>query len=150
MSHVAFFYHIVWRTKCSEMTINPDHERLLYAYIHSMCKARDCKLYRINSMPDHVHMLVSISPKIAISDFMMVIKSETSKWMLSCPDKFPHFRGWGNGYAGFSYSLKDLDMIIAYIKNQKEHHRVKTFKEEYYDFLKENGMDIEHDLFLKD
>ncbi len=150
MSHVAFIYHIVWRTKCSELTISPDNERLLYAYIHSMCKARDCKLYRINSMPDHVHMLVSISPKIAISDFMMVIKSETSKWMLASPDKFPHFRGWGNGYAGFSYSLKDVDSIIAYIKNQKEHHRVKTFKEEYYEFLKENGMDPEHDLFLKD
>ena len=62
----------------------------------------------------------------------------------------PDFRGWGEGYAGFTYSIKEKDRVFRYIKNQKAHHHAKTFGEEYRDFLVENGLNPDEDLFLKD
>ena len=149
MAHISFLYHIVWRTKCSERTIVEAHERDLYAYIMGICNAKKCHLYRINGMPDHIHMLVAVHPQIAVSEFMKVLKGETSKWLKENPD-FPDFRGWGEGYAGFTYSIKEKDTVFQYIKNQKVHHHVKSFAEEYREFLIENGLNPDDDLFLKD
>ncbi|MCQ2271838.1 MAG: IS200/IS605 family transposase [Bacteroidales bacterium] len=144
MSNVSFTYHIIWRTKKSENTINEVHERDLYAYIHGICKAKKCTLYRINSMPDHMHLCLEISPTIAISDFVKLIKQESSKWMKQHKDWFPKFNSWGNGYAGFSYSKKERDKIIAYVKHQKEHHHKKSFQEELEELVKEFGIDAQY------
>jgi len=115
-----------------------------------MCKEKKCHLYRINSMPDHVHMCVEIHPTIAVSEFVRVIKQETSKWMKEHREKFPMYEAWGNGYAGFTYSVKERPAVIEYIKNQKEHHKHKTFREEYEEWLREMGEDPTTDLFFKD
>ena len=77
------------------------------------------------------------------------VKTSTSIW-LKANAHFPDFRGWGREYAGFSYSLRDKNMIIGYIMKQKEHHRKKTFVEEYRAFLKENGATIDERYFLRD
>ncbi len=79
MSHISLTYHIVWRTKFSHHTINVEHERDFYAYVYGFCKRKKCTLYRINSMPDHVHMCLELNPTIALSDFMKTLKQETSK-----------------------------------------------------------------------
>lgn len=101
-------------------------------------------------MPDHVHMCVEVHPTIALSEFMQIIKQETSRWMKSKREWFPYFEAWGNGYAAFSYSAKERPMVIEYIKNQKEHHTKKSFREEYEALLVEFGIDPSKDLFLKD
>lgn len=150
MSHISLTYHVIWRTKRSERTIAEEHERELYAYIHGMCKDKKCHLYRINSMPDHVHMCIEVHPTLALSTFMQVIKQESSRWIEGHKDWFPHFDGWGNGYAAFSYSAKDRPTIIEYIKNQKQHHHKATFREEYETLMREFGLDPEKDMFLKD
>ena len=150
MSHINLTYHIVWRTKSSRGTISERHERELYAYILGICTEKKCHLYRINSMPDHVHMCVEIHPMIAVSEFVRIVKQETSKWIKEKKDYFPIFEGWGNGYAAFTYSVKERPTVIEYIKNQKEHHRHKTFREEYGEWLREMGIDPNEDLFLKD
>ena len=150
MSRISFTYHVIWRTKRSEMTINEEHETELYRYINGICKGKNSKLYRINSMPDHVHMCVAVSPTIAFSEFMQVVKQESSKWMKSHPEWFPKFDSWGEGYAAFSYSVKDRPTIIKYVMNQKAHHKKKTFRKEYEDFLREFGIDPTTDLFLRD
>jgi len=150
MSHINLTYHIVWRTKCSQRTIKEEHERELYAYILGICTEKHCHLYRINSMPDHVHMCVEIHPTIAVSEFMRVVKQETSKWMKEHREKFPFFDGWGNGYAGFTYSAKERPNVIEYIRNQKEHHKHKSFREEIEEWFKEMGEDPTIDLFFRD
>ena len=150
MSHINFTYHIVWRTKGSQNTSNEQHERELYAYILGICKAKKCHLYRINSMPDHIHLCVEVHPTLAVSEFVRVIKQETSKWLKEHHDFFPMFDGWGNGYAGFTYSAKERLAVIEYIKQQKNHHRKRSFREEYEDWLKEMGMDPQSDLFFKE
>lgn len=150
MSHISLTYHIIWRTKYSRPTINEEHERELYAYIYGMCKEKKCHLYRINSMPDHFHMCVEVHPTISLSEFMQVIKQESSRWLHAHPEWFPHFEGWGNGYAAFTYSASDRSTIIKYIMNQKTHHRKSCFSDEYVNILREFGLDPDEDLFLKD
>lgn len=101
-------------------------------------------------MPDHVHMCVEVHPTVALSEFMQVVKQESSKWMSMHKEWFPMFKGWGNGYGAFTYSVKERPRIINYIKGQKEHHRKTSFREEFEGALKEYGMDPSTDLFLSD
>ena len=150
MSHISLTYHIIWRTKRSERTINEEHERELYFYIKGICDKKECHLYRLNSMPDHFHMCIEVTPKISLSDFMQTVKGESSKWIKEHREWFPHFDGWGNGYAAFTYSVKERPTVVEYIRNQKEHHHKTTFREEYEELMREFGLDPEKDLFLKD
>lgn len=150
MSHISLTYHIIWRTKRSEHTINPQYERMLYAYILGICKEKKCHLYRINSMPDHLHMCIEIHPTIAVSSFMQILKQETSRWMTEHHAEFPMFDGWGNGYAAFTYSVKERPTVVEYIKNQKIHHHKTTFRDEYEGLLRQFGIDFDKDMFLKD
>ena len=91
MSHICLTYHIVWRTKYSHRTINEEHERDLFAYIFGFCKKKNCKLHRINSMPDHIHMCVEIHPTISLSEFMKVLKQESSQWLREHKELFRGF-----------------------------------------------------------
>ena len=150
MSHVSLTYHIVWRTERSERTLTEEYERHLYFYILGICKDKQCYLYRINSMPDHIHLCVEVNPSISLSDFVRIVKQESSKWIKENRDWFPRFDGWGNGYAAFTYSGKERTSVIEYIKTQKEHHRVKSFREEYEEWMREMGIDLENDLFFND
>ena len=95
-------------------------------------------------------MLVVIRPDLAVSDFVQVLKTETSKWLKEQRDKYPDFDGWGNGYAAFTYSERDKEMIRLYIMNQKEHHRVHTFRQEYEALLADWGIDPSTDFFFRD
>ena len=149
MSYTTSYYHIVFRTYRSEQTIPIEHERELYAYIHGIVKNLEGQTYRIGGMPDHIHMLVSLPPTMSLSSFVQRVKTDSSKWLKMNPD-FPVFRGWGTGYAAFSYGLKDRGMIIGYIMRQKEHHKRKSFEEEYRAFLEENGIVIDERYFLRD
>ena len=99
-------------------------------------------LYCINGMEEHVHILLSLHPSIALSDFMRDMKAGTSK-MLKRTVGFENFTAWSEGYAALSYSLREKDMIINYIKNQREHHKTLSFKEEYVAFVKEMRLTID-------
>ena len=149
MSYTTSYYHIVFRTYRSEPTIAADHERDLYAYLYGIAKNLRCQTYRIGGMPDHVHLFVSLPPTLPLAEFVQRLKTDSSKWMKANPD-FPHFRGWGHEYAGFSYSLRDKEMIVGYIMRQKEHHWRVSFAEELRAFLEENGIAVDERYFLKD
>ena len=149
MSYTTSYYHIVIRTYRSEPTINEEHERELYAYIYGIAKHLKCQTYRIGGIADHIHMFVSLPSYLSLASFVQRVKTDSSKWLKANPH-FPRFCGWGREYAGFSYSLRDKDMIVGYIKKQKEHHRKKTFAEEHRAFLTENGVSIDERYFLRD
>ena len=149
MSHVSLLYHIIFRTKYSKPSISELNEQKLYAYISGIIKNKKGILFAIGGKLDHIHILVSIPPNIAISDFMKVLKVESSKWIKDS-GYFPSFLGWGSGYAVFSCSNNEKDTIFNYIKNQKEHHKKVLFKDELERFFKENGINIENNLFFKD
>ena len=143
MSYTQLLFHSVIRTYKSENTL-PTDERIKYLYqnIWGIINNKGGKLYRINSMSDHVHILFTMLPTIALSDFMKAIKASSSK-IIKSVDGFEKFKAWGEGYAALSCSLRDKDVIIKYIINQQEHHKKVTFRDEYMSFIKEMG--LEHD-----
>ena len=149
MSYTQTLYHIVFRTHRSENTICIDHERDLYSYILGFINNIGGHLFRIGGMPDHVHILVSLPPTLAMSKFVQDLKVATSKWLKTNP-YFPGFKSWTKEYAGFTYSMRDCKTIAGYIAKQKEHHRIVSFAEEYRAFLVENGVTIREEYFLKD
>ena len=142
MSYTPLLYHTVIRTKRSECTLSLDYSDDLYRYIWGIIKNKHCVLYRVNGTEDHVHILFSLHPTIALSDFMRDLKAETSK-MLKETVGFENFTAWGEGYAALTYSLKDKDTVINYIKNQREHHKTVSFKDEYIQFLKDMGLELD-------
>ncbi|WKZ23507.1 MAG: IS200/IS605 family transposase [Candidatus Brocadiaceae baterium WH-1] len=107
----------------------------LYKYITGIVKSNDQKLYIINGMPDHVHVLLSLKPDAAVSDLVRDIKANSSKFINEKRWITGKFQ-WQEGFGAFSYGHSQLDTVIKYIKDQEEHHRKKTFKEEYLEFLK--------------
>jgi REP element-mobilizing transposase RayT len=89
-------------------------------------------------MPDHVRLLFTMPPTIALSDFMQALKGSSSK-NLKKVEEFKKFRAWGEGYAALSKSMEDKGKIVAYIINQQERHKKVTFREEYEAFIREMG-----------
>ncbi|MBR6197986.1 MAG: IS200/IS605 family transposase [Bacteroidaceae bacterium] len=143
MAYTKLIYHIVFRPQNNAPAIAEAHERDLYMYIYGFCKNHQCVLYRIGGMPDHIHMLVGMHPSIAIASFVHDLKIATGNFMRSHHDMFPLFNGWERSYGAFTYAEADKDRVIEYIKNQKEHHKHISARDEMIAFLKEYG--IEYD-----
>lgn len=147
-SYRQIFYHIVFHTKGAEKTIDDVHCKELYNYIWGIVKNKNSKLYQINGIEDHIHLLVDIHPTIPVSDFVRDVKSFSSSWMKHSSN-FLKFKGWAEGYGVFSVSNREKVMIIGYIKKQKEHHLNLTFEEEYRKLLLEHEITIDEKYFLK-
>jgi REP element-mobilizing transposase RayT len=143
MSYVNILIHAVVRTHKSEPTL-PTDERIQFLYkdMWGIIKNKGGHLYRINSMPDHVHLLFTMLATISLSEFMQALKGSSSKTIKSA-NGFENFRAWGEGYAALSKSMEDKQKIINYIINQQEHHKTESFKDEYKDFIRE--MELEFD-----
>lgn len=128
--HLQFVFAVKFR----KALIHPFWKDELYKYITGIIQNNNHKLLAINGMPDHIHILIGLRPTQAISDLMQVVKANSSKWInekkfLKC--KFE----WQEGYGAFSYSKSHLKNVIRYIENQEQHHKRKTFLEEYVEFL---------------
>jgi len=150
MAYTSLWYHIVIRPKYSKNVITEEYETELYKYIWGFAKAKDCRLYRINGMADHIHMLVEINPSLSISDFVRMLKISTSNFLKKNNEKFPYFEGWGKSYCALSYNRKDKEMVLSYIKGQKEHHTKLGFRDELKALLVENGIPVDEAYYLRD
>lgn len=146
-SYRQIFYHIVFGTKNRESTISEAHCDELCKYISGVIRNSKCKLYRINGVEDHIHILSDLHPSLSLADYVKDIKVASSLWMKEC-GKFPEFAGWQEGYGAFTYSIKERDTIINYIKNQKEHHKSEIFYDEYKRLLVENGIEFNEKYLL--
>jgi REP element-mobilizing transposase RayT len=140
MSYVQLLVHAIVRTYRSELTLPADERvKFLYQDMYGIINKKGGRLYRINSMPDHVHLLFTMPATISLSDFMQSLKGSSSK-ILKTVDGFENFKAWGEGYAALSKSMEDKDKIVKYIINQQEHHKTVSFREEYEAFIKEMGL----------
>jgi len=142
-------YHIVFRTKGSERTISEEHSKDLYKYIWGIIKNKNCVLFQINGMEEHIHILSDLHPSVALADYIREIKVSTSKWM-KASGLFPNFKGWGIKYCALTYAYGDRDIIINYIKNQQEHHKKESFQDEITRLFKENGVVLDEKWFWVD
>ncbi|MBS1643840.1 MAG: transposase [Bacteroidetes bacterium] len=150
MSYIQSLHHIIIRTKYSDDVLPNEYSEELYRYIWGYIKNKKSFLYRINGMPNHVHILVGIHSTIALADFVKELKTSTNSWIKTNKDKFPDFISWGEKYGAFTIRYQEKDIVIAYIKNQREHHKNETFKDEYRRLIADNGIDIDEQYFLTD
>ena len=97
---------------------------------------------QIGGVKDHIHALVMAPPTVAPSQIAQVLKGESSKWIHEKFDRLKEF-SWQDGYAAFTVSQSNIPQVVAYIQNQREHHRRKTFQEEYLEFFQANGVEYD-------
>ena len=129
------YLHLVFSTLNREALIDENVQSTLFDYLGGICKGLKCNPVRIGGTADHVHILCLLSRKISQSKLVEEIKKESSKWMKAQGEKYRHFY-WQHGYGAFSVNPTETEIVVEYINNQKEHHRKKTFQEEYRAFLK--------------
>ena len=128
--HLQFIFAPKYRLSL----INNVWENDLYKYITGIVQNNKHKMIIINGMPDHVHLLIGFRATQSMADLMQDVKAGSSKWINDnklCSGRFE----WQSGYGAFSYSKSQLSSVVKYIENQKDHHRKKTFLEEYKKFL---------------
>jgi putative transposase len=134
-SLVKNYLHIVFSTKHRQPLIFPAIEPELYSYLGGICNELECPPIKIGGYTDHIHVLCLLSKKIALIKLLEEMKAHSSKWMKTKEDSLKNFY-WQDGYGTFSVNPAQVDVVKTYIENQHEHHRIKTFQDEYRGFLK--------------
>ena len=134
-TYTQLYIHIVFSVKGRQLLIPKKHKAELHKYITGIVTNKKQKMIQINSMPDHVHIPVGITPDIAISDLVRDIKRNATQFINRKRWTAGKFM-WQEGFAAFTYSHSQLKDVSSYIENQEQHHSHKTFKEEYLAFLK--------------
>ena len=143
--HIQFVFAVKYR----KGLIGEEWKDELYKYITGIIKNNKHKLLIINGMPDHIHILIGMRPTQSVSDLMQDIKGDSSKWINGKKFMKEKFE-WQEGYGAFSYGKSQIKNVISYIENQEKHHRKKTFKEEYMEFLQKFEIDYNEQFIFKD
>jgi REP element-mobilizing transposase RayT len=134
-TYTSLHYHIVFSTKNREPWITRDIEDRVWKLVGGIARKHDMTALRVGGIEDHLHSLITAPPKYAPGDIARIIKGESSKWI---HEEFPAKRlfSWQDGYGAFSVSKSEIPDLLKYIENQREHHKKRTFQEEYLDFLR--------------
>jgi REP-associated tyrosine transposase len=136
--HIQFVFAVKYRAALIQKTWNDE----LHQYITGIFQENDHKMLQINSMPDHIHILIGLRPTQSISSLIQNVKTESSKWIKAkkfCTVPF----AWQDGFGAFSYSKSHVDRVIRYIQNQEAHHKKEAFLNEYRRMLK--AFEVEYD-----
>ncbi len=134
--------HLVFSTKSREPWIEPSVRAPLHAYLAGAVRALNAEAYRVGGVADHVHIACTLPRTLTVSRLLEEIKKSSSMWI---KQQTPTCHGfaWQAGYGAFSLGQSQLNALIAYIDGQEEHHRKRTFKEEYVAFLRRYGVDYD-------
>jgi len=146
-TYTQIIYQIVFGTKNHEMIMIESGQERLYRIIWGILKNKKCHLYRIGGVEDHLHIVTHVHPSLAIANLVKDIKLATSA-LIKSENIFPDFKGWQIGYGAFTYSIEAKNNLIEYVKNQKEHHKKTSFKEEYIRLLNEHGVEFDEKYLL--
>ncbi|MBC5840583.1 IS200/IS605 family transposase [Flavobacterium sp. F-380] len=148
-TYSQIYIHVVFAVKGRQNLISKNWKDELYKYITGIVTNEGQKLIAVNGMPDHIHILIGLKPNKALSDLVRDIKANSSRFINEKKWINGKFE-WQNGFGAFSYSHSQLTNVINYIQNQEEHHKKKTFKEEYVDFLKAFDVDFKNEFIFEE
>ncbi|NLE36417.1 MAG: IS200/IS605 family transposase [Pirellulaceae bacterium] len=138
-TYASLHHHIVFSTKNRERWIAPDVEDRLWAYLGGIAKENHVTPLQIGGTEDHVHMLLGAPATIAPARIAQLVKGGSSAWI---HETFPRMRGfgWQDGYGAFTVSRSSVPAVAKYIRGQREHHRARSFQEEYRALLERHGI----------
>ena len=128
------YIQTVFPVKYQNSVIDKTWKEQLCAVMGNLINEDGCKTMLVNGVEDHVHCFFGLKPSISVSDLMKNVKAKSSKWVNEQKLTKERFE-WQDGFGAFSYGHSQINNVFQYIKNQEEHHRTKTFKEEYLKFL---------------
>ncbi|RYD19715.1 MAG: IS200/IS605 family transposase [Verrucomicrobiaceae bacterium] len=131
--------HLVFSTKDRMPLLTPDIRPDLYAYLSTIARHEDGECYRIGGVADHVHLAIRLSRTMSVSTLVGELKTSSSRWLKEQHPSLSKF-SWQRGYGAFSIGPKDLEAVLAYIDGQEEHHKTRTFQDEYRQFLRQYGI----------
>ena len=140
-TYTQILYQIVFSTKKRNPCLSKNHRNKLFKYIWGTLENKNCHLYRINGVEDHIHILTHLHPSISLSSIIKDIKI-SSNLFVKQEKLFSSFDGWQNGYAAFTYSISEKDRLINYIINQEMHHKKMSYKEELITLLNEHEIEF--------
>ena len=129
--------HLVWSTKDRRSLIHPEVKPRLHAYLAETVRATGCECPRVGGTADHVHLAVGLTRTVTVASLVNEVKSNSSRWMHE--QAIQNF-AWQQGYGVFSVGPKDVDKLTQYIDTQEEHHRKRSFQEEYRAMLVRYGV----------
>jgi putative transposase len=138
-SFVSSLHHCVFATKGREKMLSAQIRQRLWAYLGGVAREKGMKALAVGGVADHVHILLSLPAPVSVAKAMQLLKGNSSKWI---HETFPELQSfaWQEGYAAFSIGVSGVSETDAYIRNQEEHHRTKTYREEVMIFLKRHGL----------
>lgn len=136
------YVHLTFSTKNHEPLITSEVQNRLFQYLGGICAGLECTPVQIGGYRNHVHILCLLSRKIAQMKLVEEVKKQSSKWIKTIGPGFSNFY-WQDGYGIFSVNPAEKDIVIEYIRNQEEHHKTRSFKDEFQAFL--NKYKIEYD-----
>lgn len=141
-TYTSLYYHVVFSTKNRVSYIKPEIENRVWSYIGGVARKHKMTALQVGGIEDHIHALVMAPPTLSPSQIAQYLKGDSSKWI---KEEFEMMRwfAWQDGYGAFTVSKSDIPEVIDYIKNQREHHRMKTFQEEYLALLKKHGVEYD-------
>lgn len=141
-TYSSLHYHLVFSTKNRVPYLTHDIEQRVWAYIGGVARKHKMTALQVGGFDDHIHALVMAPPILSPSQIAQCLKGDSSKWI---HETFPELRdfAWQEGYGGFTVSKSNLESVVSYIQKQREHHRQRSFQEEYLDFVQKHG--IEYD-----
>jgi REP element-mobilizing transposase RayT len=139
-SYTCLRFHLIWSTKHRQSILSGDIRDRLFQYIGGIIRNDGGKLLAAGGMPDHVHLLADLGKQQSVSDAVRDIKSNSSGWLHQTFSELKSF-AWQTGYGAFTVSYSSTDTVKYYIDNQAEHHRQRTFQEEFVEFLRRHGIE---------
>jgi len=142
------YIHLIFSTKDRHPFLTAEVRPELHAYMATVFADLKSPATLINSVEDHIHILFNMSRTIALAKAVEEIKKSTSKWIKTKGDRFQKF-SWQAGYGAFSVSESNTGAVANYIQNQEEHHRSKSFQEEFREFLTKNKIEF-NELYVWD
>ena len=146
-TYTQILYHITFSTKQRKPALKKENRSNLFKYIWGVLQNKNCHLYRINGVEDHIHIITHLHPTISLSDLVKDVKLSSTDFIKN-EKLFRIFDGLQDGYGAFTHSFADKDRLIEYVKNQEEHHKKLSFKEEYIRLLKEHEIDFDEKYLL--
>jgi len=138
-TYTQLYIHFVFAVKYRASLLSENWDERLRLYISAIVQNHDHKMLAINNMPDHLHMLVGLNPKQAISDLIRQVKTDSSTWINEKRLTNGKFQ-WQEGYGAFSHSKSQVDKVVKYILSQQDHHKKQNFLDEYRQMLNSFGI----------
>lgn len=141
-TYTSLHYHIVFSTKNREPWFTCENEQRVWEYLGGIARDNDMKAVQIGGHNDHIHALVAIPPALAVSRAVQLLKGASSRWIHQTFNDMAAF-SWQDGYGAFTIGLSQIPETVRYIEGQREHHRLKTFQEEYMVFLRKHNVELD-------